>query len=382
LAIRQSRKGTALFDFTSPSSSAFKSLSLMKYRIGLTIGDANGIGPEIIYKLLSNPQLLDLCTPIVYGHYDVFETLAERAGDEAISFQQARAVEFLEFKKPSLITCWDEDLPVQPGQPTKASGRAALLSLQRACQDLKNGLIDAIVTAPIDKENIQAPDFAFAGHTEFLASFFGVSDNLMLLTSDILRVALVTGHVPLRDVASRITVDAILKKAALLIDSLRLDFGLEKPRVAVLGLNPHAGDRGLIGKEEQEVIIPAIRQLKGKGHLVFGPYPADGFFASGQYREFDAVLAMYHDQGLIPFKSLAFHDGVNFTAGLPIVRTSPDHGTAFDIAGRGVAREDSIRQALYLAIDVLRRRREEHDLQANRLEVGGITRVPASRPRR
>ena len=322
----------------------------MKDRIGLTIGDANGIGPEIIYKLLSDARLLDLCTPIVYGHADVFEALAEQAGDEAISFQVARSVEHLEFKKPSLITCWDEELPVTPGQPTKASGRAALLSLRRASADLKAGLLDAIVTAPIDKENIQAPDFAFPGHTEFLAAFFGVPDNLMLLTSDTLRVAMVTGHVPLR--------------------------------IAVLGLNPHAGDRGLIGKEEQDVIIPAIKQLKAKGHLVFGPYPADGFFANQQYTQFDAVLAMYHDQGLIPFKSLAFHDGVNFTAGLPVVRTSPDHGTAYDIAGRGVAREDSIRQALYLAIDVVQRRREAADLGANRMENGALPRTPSGRSKR
>lgn len=353
----------------------------MKFRLGLTIGDAAGIGPEIIYKLLSDERLLALCTPIVYGHADVFEALADAAGDAAISFQQARAVEHLEFKKPSLITCWDDELPFQPGQPSRTSGQAALYSLQRASADLKAGLLDAIVTAPIDKENIQAPGFNFPGHTEFLASFFGVPDNLMLLTSDRLRVAMVTGHVPLRDVASRITVDAILKKAALLLDSLHLDFRIDKPRVAVLGLNPHAGDRSLIGKEEQEVLIPAIKQLKAKGHLVFGPYPADGFFASGQYEQFDAVLAMYHDQGLIPFKSLAFHDGVNFTAGLPVVRTSPDHGTAYDIAGRGIAREDSMRQALYLAIDVVRRRREAADLQANRLEVGSLPKTPSGRPK-
>ncbi len=354
----------------------------MKYRIGLTIGDANGIGPEIIYKLLADARLLDLCTPIVYGHADVFEALGEQAGEDAISFQVARSVEHLEFKKPSLITCWDEDLPIAAGQPTKASGRAALLSLQRASADLKAGLLDAIVTAPIDKENIQAPDFAFPGHTEFLAAYFGVPDNLMLLTSETLRVAIVTGHVPLREVASRITVEAILRKAALLLDSLHLDFQIEKPRIAVLGLNPHAGDRGLLGKEEQDAIIPAIKQLKAKGHLVFGPYPADGFFASRQYEQFDAVLAMYHDQGLIPFKSLAFHDGVNFTAGLPVVRTSPDHGTAFDIAGRGIAREDSMRQALYVAIDVVRRRRESADLQANRMETGSLPRTPSGRPKR
>lgn len=354
----------------------------MKLRIGLTIGDANGIGPEIIYKLLGDARLLDHCTPIIYGHADVFEWLAEAAGEDAIAFQQARQIDGLEFRKPSLITCWDEDLPVAPGQPTKASGRAALLSLQRACADLRAGLLDAIVTAPIDKENIQAPDFAFPGHTEYLAHYFGVPDNLMILASpDGLRVALVTGHVPLREVASKVTVEAIMKKSALLIDSLRLDFQIEKPRIAVLGLNPHAGDRGLIGKEEQDIIIPAIRQLKNKGHLVFGPYPADGFFAAGQWRQFDAVLAMYHDQGLIPFKSMAFDDGVNFTAGLPIVRTSPDHGTAFDIAGKGVAREASIRQALYFAIDICRRRNEAADLHANRLELGSLPKTPSGRPK-
>ncbi len=353
----------------------------MKLRIGLTVGDINGIGPEIIYKLLADARLLDLCIPIVYGHFEVFEALGEAAGDAAISFQQAREVEALEFKKPSLIMCWDEDLPMTPGTPTKASGRAALLSLQRACQDLKAGLIDAIVTAPIDKENIQSPEFRFPGHTEFLAAFFGVSENLMLLTSDLLRVAVVTGHVPLRDVASRITVEAVTRKANLLLDSLHLDFQIERPRVAVLGLNPHAGDRGLIGKEEQDIIGPAIKQLKNKGYLVFGPYPADGFFANQLYRQFDGVLAMYHDQGLIPFKSLAFDDGVNFTAGLPVVRTSPDHGTAFDIAGQGIARPDSLRQAVYLAIDVVRRRRAAAELLANRLEPAGLPKTTSGRPK-
>lgn len=354
----------------------------MKPRLGITIGDPNGIGPEIIYKLLADERLLARCTPIVYGHYDVFEALAEKAGDDAIAFQQARTVEVLEFKKPSMIVCWDEDLPIQPGQPTKASGRAAFLSLQRACQDLKDGLLDAIVTAPIDKENIQSPDFSFPGHTEFLAAFFGVPDNLMILASEDLKVALVTGHVPLREVAGRITVEAIMKKAALLIDSLRLDFQIEKPRIAVLGLNPHAGDRGLIGKEEADIIAPAIKQLKNKGHLVFGPYPADGFFANQTFRQFDAVLAMYHDQGLIPFKYMAFDDGVNFTAGLPVVRTSPDHGTAFDIAGQGIARETSLRQAVYMAIDVVRKRHEAADLTANRMELGALPKTPSGRAKR
>ena len=353
----------------------------MKYRIGITVGDINGIGPEIIYKMLSDKRLLSLCTPIVYGHADVFEQLAEEAGDKAISFQQAREVSALEFKKPSLILCWDEELPMSPGRPTPESGLAARRALQRAAQDLKEGLLDAIVTAPIDKDNIQSTDFTFPGHTEFLANYFG-GDNLMLLVADEMRVAVVTGHVPLREVAHYITVENVMRKATLLLESLQRDFMIAKPRIALLGLNPHAGERGMLGSEEQEVIIPVIRQLKGKGHLAFGPYPADGFFGTGQFRQFDGVLAMYHDQGLIPFKFSAFDSGVNFTAGLPVVRTSPDHGTAFDIAGQGIAREDSLRQALYLALDVVARRSEAAELDDHKLEPASLPKSPSGRPKR
>jgi 4-hydroxythreonine-4-phosphate dehydrogenase len=327
-----------------------------KIKIGISLGDFNGIGPEVILKTLADNRILNYCNPVIYGSGQIINKMRKNLGLEGFSFQQYQTAETLEAKRVNVINCWDEDYELTPGKPTPESGKAALRSLQAACQDLKSGWLDGLVTAPIDKDNIQAEDFKFPGHTEYLTSFFDSPESLMFLVSDKLRVATVTGHIPLKDVVHKLTPELLIIKLNLLLGSLQKDFGIQKPRIAVLGLNPHAGEKGLLGKEEEEIILPALNQLKNKGHLIFGPYPADGFFGTGHHAQVDAVLAMYHDQGLIPFKTLAFETGVNFTAGLPIVRTSPDHGTAYDIAGKNLARETSFREALFLACDIIRKR--------------------------
>jgi len=327
-----------------------------KLRIGISIGDINGIGPEVVLKTLADPRVLNHLVPVIYGSGTLINQLRKNLNLENFSFQQHRSAAALDLKKINVINCWETEFVLKPGTPTKESGQAALQSLRAACLDLKENRVDGLVTAPIDKDNIQAEDFHFPGHTEFLTTYFEAPESLMFLVSDFLRVATVTGHVPLKDVVQKLTTDLIYVKAKILLESLKKDFGILKPRVALLGINPHAGENGLLGKEEEEIVIPAMRRLKEQGHLVFGPYPADGFFGTGHYKQVDAVLAMYHDQGLIPFKTLAFDNGVNFTAGLPVVRTSPDHGTAFDIAGKNVARETSFREALFLACDIIRKR--------------------------
>lgn len=329
-----------------------------KLRIGISLGDFNGIGPEVILKTLADNRILNHCVPVIYASGSLINKERKNLGLDHFSFQQQKTAENLDYKKTNVINCWEQDYELTPGKPTRESGEAALRSLQAACQDLKAGLIDGLVTAPIDKDNIQSEDFHFPGHTEFLTSYFEAPESLMFLVSERLRVATVTGHMALKEVAHTLSPELIILKTSLLLESLKKDFGISKPRVAVLGLNPHAGENGLLGKEEEQIILPALRQLKEKGHLVFGPFPADGFFGTGHYRQVDGVLAMYHDQGLIPFKTLAFEDGVNFTAGLPVVRTSPDHGTAYDIAGKNMASETSFREALFLACDILRKRRE------------------------
>lgn len=333
-----------------------------KIKVGISLGDFNGIGPEVILKTLSDQRLLNYCVPVIYASGFLINKVRKSLNLEQFSFQQQRSAEVLDYKKVNVVNCWEEDYELSPGIPTRESGQAALKSLLAAAQDLKAGRIQALVTAPIDKDNIQAEDFQFPGHTEFLTSYFESPESLMFLVSDTLRVATVTGHLPLKDVVHKLTPELIIIKLSLLLESLKKDFGILKPRVAVLGFNPHAGENGLLGQEENDIIIPALRIIKEKGHLVFGPYPADGFFGTGHYRQVDAVLAMYHDQGLIPFKTLAFEKGVNFTAGLPIVRTSPDHGTAYDIAGKNIAQETSFREALFLACDIVRKR-----------EAGGTT---------
>lgn len=331
--------------------------TLHKPIIGISLGDINGIGPEVVIKALADTRMLDMMTPVVYGSTKVLGYY--RKALKLNNFQYQQMQDIAEEGRINVVNCWEEMIEIQLGQSTPEGGKAALLALQQAVKDLKEGRIEGIVTAPINKQNIQSDDFKFPGHTEFFTKAFETRDSLMLLCSGKLRVGVVTGHVPLQKVPQLITRERVQLKLNILERSLRQDFGISKPRIAVLGLNPHAGEEGLLGKEEQDIIIPLIEEFKNKGRLVFGPFPADGFFGSGAFHKFDGILAMYHDQGLIPFKTLAFEQGVNYTAGLPIVRTSPDHGTAYDIAGQGIASESSLREALYLACDIARKRQEK-----------------------
>lgn len=342
--------------------------------IGISLGDYNGIGPEVILKALQNNRLQKLCTPVIYGSIRILNRYRNLLDMKDWTLNGIPDVGQISHKLTNVITCWpDQDQDIQPGQVTPEAGQAALASLQRAVDDLKAGQLDALVTAPINKYNIQSEEFQFPGHTEYLAQQFEVADNLMFMVSDILRVGVVTGHVPLGRVSQNITRERIAQKLALMMQSLKQDFGIEKPKIAVLGLNPHAGEEGLLGSEEQDIVKPLLTDLRNKGQLVFGPYPADGFFGTRNYRNFDAVLAMYHDQGLIPFKAIAFEEGVNFTAGMPVVRTSPDHGTAYDIAGKDLADETSMLQAIYTAIDVTRQRKEFMELEAGALRKQAST---------
>ena len=335
--------------------------------MAITHGDTNGVGYEVILKAFEDPQMLELCTPVIYGSPKVAAYHRNVLGLQT-NFTIIEKAEDAKDGKLNLLTTFDEEVKIELGTPAKEAGEAALTALDRAMTDYRSGLYDVLVTAPINKKTIQSSLFHFHGHTEYIESCVGDgSKALMILMSDALKVALVTTHLPIKEVADAITKEAIMEKAVILNQSLKRDFGLTKPRIAVLALNPHAGDDGLLGKEENEIIVPAIKELEGKGVLVFGPYAADGFFGSGNYRHFDAVLAMYHDQGLAPFKTLAQENGVNYTAGLPIVRTSPDHGTAYDIAGKGVADAQSFREAIYAAIDIYRNRKRYDEAGAHPL---------------
>lgn len=330
-----------------------------KPRIGITMGDLNGIGPEIIIKTLSDHRIVSMMTPVIYGSGRALSFYKKLMNNEEFNYSQVKAKGQFTAKQINVVNCWEDVIEITPGKASKETGKTALLSLQKACEEIKEGLLDALVTAPIDKHSIHSEEFPFKGHTEYLTVTFGATESLMLLVGDKLRLGLVTEHVPVKDIASFITRERVESKFKLLEQSLRKDFGISKPKIAILGLNPHAGDGGLIGSEEELVLKPFINDLKNKGKLVSGPFPADGLFASGQYKKFDAILAMYHDQGLIPFKSLAFENGVNFTAGLTIVRTSPDHGTAYAIAGKNQADESSFREALFKACDIIQSRKEQ-----------------------
>jgi 4-hydroxythreonine-4-phosphate dehydrogenase len=345
-----------------------------KLKIGISIGDVNGIGLEIIIKTLSDSRIYDYFTPIVYGHTKVASFYRRIADVAEFHFNVIDSPPQAQPKKPNMINCWEEDVKIEPGIPNKAVGKYAYLSLQRATDDLLAGHIDALVTAPINKDTIQSDDFNFPGHTEYLQDRAGAADSLMFLVSDTLRIGVVTGHIPVADVAGSITTEKILSKLRIMNTSLKQDFWLRKPKIAVLGLNPHAGDNGLIGTEEQDIITPAIQEARAADILAMGPYAADGFFANGTYMQFDAVLAMYHDQGLIPFKQIAFESGVNFTAGLSFIRTSPDHGTAYDIAGKNEASEISFREALFTALHIIRHRRETAELNENPLVFAKLSR--------
>ncbi|MEO1257956.1 MAG: 4-hydroxythreonine-4-phosphate dehydrogenase PdxA [Bacteroidota bacterium] len=334
--------------------------------IGISIGDINGIGLEVILKSLNHKRIIHLCTPVVYGSSKVVSYHKNIVKLDELTFYGQRNAERLSYDKVNVVNCWSDSVNITLGKPTEAGGKYAQISLEAATRDLKAGLIDALVTAPIHKKSMQMAGFKHVGHTEYLAKTFNAKDSLMLLANDSLRVGLVTSHIPLRQVADAITKEAILKKLRIFNNALKVDFGLERPSIAVLGLNPHAGEEGMLGHEEEKIIRPAVVEAKKeKGMMVFGPYAADGFFGSGQFQKFDGVLAMYHDQGLIPFKALTFGSGVNFTAGLSCIRTSPDHGTAFDLAGKNSADPSSFLHALFMAIDIHRNRKEHHELREN-----------------
>ncbi len=342
----------------------------MKIRVGITQGDINGVGLEVIIKTFIDPAIEELCTPIIFSSQKTASYHRKALGIEDFSFNIIRDIDQANPKKPNLLSVYDEEVNIELGIPTALGGKYAFKSLEAACNALAANKIDVLVTAPINKHTIHSAEFPFAGHTEYLDQKFsgGKGDALMLMVSETLKIGLVTGHLPVSKIVPELTEEKILKKITTLNRTLVEDFGIRKPKIAVLGLNPHAGDKGTIGDEEQLVIIPAIDKAKTASILVQGPYPADGFFGNASYLQFDGVLAMYHDQGLIPFKTIAFHDGINYTAGLSVIRTSPDHGTAYDIAGKNKASEQSFRQAVYLAIDLFRKRSEYKEISANPLK--------------
>jgi len=340
-----------------------------KVRLGISVGDINGIGLEVIMKAFSDNRIFDLCTPVVYASSNYAMAYQKEMGMKNFSFNFVKPNAKIISKRANLINCWEGDVKLSLGEETSEGGAYALKSLTAAVEALKKGEVDALVTAPINKHNIQSEEFNFPGHTEYLAKEFDGGDALMFMIANSLRIGVVTGHIPIADVASVISEDKILKKVEQIDNSLKRDFKIRKPKIALLGLNPHSGDKGVIGKEDEEIIIPAVKKAFDSGKLVYGPYSADSFFASDAFTQFDAVLAMYHDQGLIPFKTMSFNNGVNFTAGLSIVRTSPDHGTAYDLAGKNEAQESSFREAVYAACKVYKNRKEFLKLNENPLPI-------------
>lgn len=338
-------------------------------RVGITQGDTNGVGYELIFKTFSDASMLEICTPIVFGHIKVANFHKKTLGFNNISLNVVASAEEAVPSKLNFVSCSDDEVKVEFGTQSAEAGHAAFMSLEQAVNDSKSGHIDVLVTAPINKASIQSTNFRFVGHTEYLSNRFGgeTAEPLMILCNNLMRVALVSTHLPVSEVPFAVTKDNIDTKARLLYESLRRDFNISAPRIAILALNPHAGDNGILGSEEEEIIKPTIKALSEAGLPCYGPYAADGFFGAGMYRHFDGILAMYHDQGLAPFKALSMNDGVNFTAGLPIIRTSPDHGTAYDIAGTGTAQAESFRQAIYAAIDIYKARKQYEESYANPL---------------
>ncbi len=337
-----------------------------KIKVGISIGDLNGIGPEIILKTFMDQRMFELCTPVVFASTKAM-SYHKKLLKLDIPVHGIMNVSQAFPNKLNVVNLWKEPVPIHIGQPDEEIGKYAVDSFKKAVEALKKGEIDVLVTAPFDKKSIQSEEFEFPGHTDYLAQELE-GKALMFMITDELKVGLVTDHVPLKYVAGQVTKEKIKEKVEVMEQSLKKDFGIEKPRIALLGLNPHCGDGGIIGTEEISVIEPAIEEMKAEDKLVFGPYPADSFFGSENYRKFDAVLAMYHDQGLIPFKTLSFGKGVNYTAGLDKIRTSPDHGTAYDIAGKNIAKPDSFREAVYKAIDIYRKRKEYNELTENVLQ--------------
>ena len=337
--------------------------------IGITHGDINSISYEIITKALADNRIFDFFTPVVYGSSKVASYYRKMLNVSDFAFNLIKKADMANPKRANIININDQEIKIEAGKSTSIAGELALHSLESAIDDLKKGLIDVMVTAPINKYNIQSKDFHFPGHTEYLASKFDARDFLMLMVSNSIRIGVVTGHIPLREVADTITEELLMRKIKILHQSLLQDFGIRNPRIAILGINPHASDNGLLGTEETKIIKPTIDKAFDAGMMVFGPYPADGFFGSSVFTEFDGILAMYHDQGMLPFKTLAFDSGVNYTAGLPIIRTSPAHGTAYDIAGKDKASAESFRAALYLATDIYNNRRRYAEMTVNPLEL-------------
>ena len=341
-----------------------------KLIVGITQGDGNGIGYEVIIKALADERILELCTPVIYGSSKIFGFYKKQIHDiEHINTNVINSAKDAHQKRVNSVNCLPENVFVEPGQPTPESAKSAMISLTRAVEDIKAGHIDVLVTAPINKRAMSSEGFGYTGHTEYLEKEFGVDDVAMIMVCGRLKVGVVTGHISLKDVPARITTEKILGKLRLMKASLQRDFGIDAPKIAVLGLNPHCGDGGLLGDEEQQVILPAVNAANDEGIMAFGPYSSDGFFGLGNYLKFDAVLAMYHDQGLTPFKAIAFEEGVNYTAGLPVVRTSPDHGTAYEMAGRDLADPRSMKSAIYEAIDIYNKRADYDELMAGRMTV-------------
>ena len=335
--------------------------------VGITQGDGNGIGYEVIIKALADARILESFTPVIYGSSKIFGFYRKQIHNiDNIDTYVIQSAKDARQRRVNIVNCLSDNVYVEPGKSTPESAQAAIRSLECAVRDIKAGDIDVLVTAPINKRAMDAEGFGNTGHTEYLQKEFGVEDVTMFMVSDQLKIGVVTGHIPLKDVSAAITQEKILSKLRLMSASLRRDFGVIEPKIGVLGLNPHCGDGGLLGDEEEKVILPAVRAAADEGILAFGPYSADGYFGQGPYARFDATLAMYHDQGLVPFKAIAFQDGVNFTAGLPIVRTSPDHGTAFELAGRDMADPQSMMSSIYTAIDIFRKRAAFDELRKSR----------------
>lgn len=328
-----------------------------KARIGITHGDINGIGYEVIIKALSDQRMLDFCTPIIYGNSKVASYHKKMLNSVDVNLNLIKKADMAIPKRVHIINVVENEVKIEIGKPTSIAGELAYLALEKAVEDYKSGLIDAIVTGPIQKSTIQSNHFNFPGHTEYFGNRFDTQDHLMFMVGPSVRIGVATGHIPLSEVVNQLSIERLIKKISIMNHSLKKDFGIPSPKIALLGLNPHAGDDGLLGKKEKEVLIPSIQQAQTNGINAFGPYPADGFFGSGAFKQFDGILAMYHDQGLIPFKLLSFDEGVNFTAGLPVIRTSPGHGTGYDIAGKGSASCNSFRKAIFLAIEILNNRR-------------------------
>lgn len=329
-----------------------------KIKLGISMGDMNGIGPEIILKIFSDSRLLDLCTPVIYGSSYVLDHYKRILHLPDLAIQKIKEANMAKGNKVNVIDCLDSKIEIETGKSTEIAGKLSFNALKKATEDVQQNKIDALVTAPLNKMNVRENYDGFSGHTGYLSEC-DQREALMVLCSEKMRIAMVTGHIPFAQVAQSLTVEKIIKSIEALNKSLKSDFAISKPKIAVLGLNPHAGEEGLMGKEEIDFIGPAVAQVKTKGIIAMGPYPSDGFFGAGRYTDFDGILAMYHDQALIPFKTLSFENGVNFSAGLSFIRTSPDHGTAYEIAGHGKASESSMRSAIYLACDLFKERSEE-----------------------